>query len=432
MKDNNGVSKLQAWVLFTMICLLYLSDYASRQCITPMLQMIKTDWLLTDSQLGLLISAVTISVGISTIPIALLADRWGRVKSITLMAFVWCFAVIGCGLAQNFEQMMLARFIMGFGEGAYAAGAAALLCNAFSVEKRAAILGISQSFGMFGSVLGIATGGVLAANYGWHMTFIAIGVPGLLIAVLFPFLVKDYKTVKLQDNTEKAEKASTGKLFMQIVREIFGSRTGNWIYAGFALQMSLPIVLVAWTSVFLNRYYGMDVKQAASMTAIVVLIAAIGMALGGNIADWLSRKNPKARIIWPACSAALTGICLLAAFSMPPGPLGLGLIFLGAFFSNGHTGASSAAVLDVTHPAVRATVAGVLVTVGNLVGQTCGPLLVGVMSDTIGLKTALTIIPVAGFLASLCYIFGKSTYLTDMAKWKDMSVDKHCSQSAAS
>jgi MFS family permease len=413
-----SVSRLQAWTLFLMAFLLMLSDYATRQCIAPMFPLIKAEWLLTDNQLGMLVSIVTVAVGVTTIPIALLADRWGRVKSITLMAFIWCLATVFCGIAKSYEQMFAARFLVGLGEGAYAAGAGALLAHAFPVEKRAAVMGASQSAGLFGSVLGIALAGVLAPKFGWHMTFIVIGAPGLLIAALFPFLVRDYKTVKLAYNNKEGERATTRKRFMQIVREIFATRSGNFVYLGFGVQMAMPIIIIAWLTTYLNRYFGMDLKKAAGMTALTVLFGAIGMASGGSIADRVRRKKPRARIVIPAVYTAITGISLFAAFALPPSPLALVLIIVGALFSTAHVGPSVATVLDVTHPAVRATVTGTLVTIGNLLGQSMGPFLVGLMSDKIGLKAALTIIPAITIISTLCLILASRTYLADMAKYK--------------
>ncbi len=103
--DAGGHSRLYAWTVFALTFGLMLSDYVSRQVITPIFPFLKQDWSLTDTQLGALVSVVALIVGVGSIPIALLADRWGRVKSITAMAGLWGLATIGCGLSQNYGQL---------------------------------------------------------------------------------------------------------------------------------------------------------------------------------------------------------------------------------------------------------------------------------------------------------------------------------------
>jgi MFS family permease len=418
------VSRIYAYTVLAITFVLMLSDYMTRQVIAPMFSLIKAEWMLSDSQLGMLVSIVSISVGITTIPLALLADRWGRVKSITLMAFIWCLATMYCGIAKNYEQMLIARFVVGLGEGAYAAGAAALLSHAFPARQRGGVLGAFTAAGLFGSVLGIVFGGVLAAKYGWHTTFIIVGAPGLLIAVLFPFLVRDYKTVKLAYNGQAGERVTTGKRFRQIVGEVFGARSGNFAYVAFGLQMSIPIVLIAWLTAYLNRYFGMDVKKAAMMTALVVLVGGVGMILGGGFADRMGRKNPRARVLLPAIYTVLTGISLIIAFALPPSSLAFFLILVGSLFSTAHVGPSSALVVDVTHPGVRATVTGTMVVFGNLLGQAAGTYLVGLMSDLFTLKGALTVIPLVTFISALLFVLASRSYIADAAKHRaDEPVD---------
>ena len=121
-----------------------------------------------------------------TVPLSLIADRWGRVKSITLMAFIWCLATVACGMATSYTQLLIARGVVGLGEAAYAAAGAALLAHTFRSTGRAAVQGAFQSAGLFGSVLGVVIGGVIAARFGWRTAFFVVGAPGLLLAVLYP------------------------------------------------------------------------------------------------------------------------------------------------------------------------------------------------------------------------------------------------------
>jgi MFS family permease len=105
---------------FAMTFGLLLSDYLSRQVINAVFPFLKTDWGLSDSQLGALVSVVALTIGVMSVPISFVADRVGRVKSATVMALVWGAATVACGLAEDFTTMFIARALVGLGEAGYA------------------------------------------------------------------------------------------------------------------------------------------------------------------------------------------------------------------------------------------------------------------------------------------------------------------------
>jgi MFS family permease len=406
-------SRFYAWAVFALTFGLMLSDYLSRQVIGAVFPALKADWALSDSQLAMLVSVVSLVVGLLCVPVSLVADRWGRVKSITLMAFMWCLATVACGLAQSYAQLLSARVFVGLGEAAYGAAGAALLVHVFPVRQRAAVLGAFLSAGLFGSVLGVVIGGAVAAQYGWRMAFFVVGAPGLLLALLYPFVVRDYKTVAL---TTQGEAAPTRLRIGQIAREVFAARSGNFAYLASGLQMAMPAMLIAWLPTYFGRYHDMDVKKAALMTGVAVLVSGVGMIFGGGLADRLSAGHPRRRALVPAAYSALTALILIAAFALPPGPLGLCLIFLGALFAAAQGGCSGAIVCDVTHPGVRATVTATLALANNLIGLAPGPLIVGMLSDSIGLKLALTLTPALALPAAVCFVLASRSYEVDAAR----------------
>jgi predicted MFS family arabinose efflux permease len=409
-------SKAYAWTVFALTFGLILSDYLSRQAMGAVFPLLKQAWGVSDSELGALVSIVSLVVGVMTIPLSLVADRWGRVKSITLMAFVWCFATIGCGLASNYTQMLAARAMVGFGEAAYAAAGAALLAHTFPVEKRSAVLGAFQSGGIFGAVLGVVIGGAVASQFGWRYAFFAVGAPGLLLAALYPFFVRDYEVPKLATGDNALDSANTPLRFSQIVKEVFAARSSNFTFVAFGLQMALPAILIAWVPTFFNRFYGFDPKKAALMAAVIVLAVGVGMLFGGGIADRLSRGRPRYRALVPAAYALISGLMLATAFALPPGPLGIAMLCCGALFAAAHGGCAVAMLIDVTHPAVHATVTATAVLGASLLGMAPGPYVVGLISDVATLKTALTIAPLMSLGAAIMFILASRHYESDIAK----------------
>src|SRR5207253_3653753 len=115
----DGVARKYAWIVFALTFGLLISDYMSRQVLNAVFPMLKGEWALSDGQLGLLSGIVALMVGLLTFPLSLMADRFGRVKSLALMALLWSLATLGCALAQDYQQMFIARFMVGVGEAAY-------------------------------------------------------------------------------------------------------------------------------------------------------------------------------------------------------------------------------------------------------------------------------------------------------------------------
>src|SRR5512145_2065619 len=98
-----SVPRTYAWIVFALTFGLLLSDYMSRQVLNAVFPLLKTEWNLSDTQLGALSGVVSLAVGVLALPLSLLADRWGRLRSLVLMAALWSLATLACGLANSFE-----------------------------------------------------------------------------------------------------------------------------------------------------------------------------------------------------------------------------------------------------------------------------------------------------------------------------------------
>ena len=125
------VPKGQAWFAFAMTFGLMLFDYIDRQVIVSLFPYLKTEWSLSDKQLGGLVSVISIVVAAAGLPVALLADRFSRVKSIVVMATTWSLASISCMFAGNYAQLFTARAVVGLGEAGYGSVGAALIASLF-------------------------------------------------------------------------------------------------------------------------------------------------------------------------------------------------------------------------------------------------------------------------------------------------------------
>ena len=306
-------SRRAAWSVFALTCLLMVFDFIDRQIIVSMLPFIKTEWGLSDTQLGGLISIVSLTVGLFSIPVALLADRWSRVKCIFAMAFVWSAATIACAFAGSFAQLLTLRGLVGMGEAGYAGAGAALLSNRFPARMRAAILGAFTASAAIGAVLGVVLGGAIATRWGWHAAFGIVGVPGLILAFLY-LLVKDYETVDLAG--PDAGQAKPKFNFRDVVRAVLNSPSAIAIYIGGALQLFVVSTIYSWLPSFFNREYSLPVDQAGMRAALVLLAGSMAAIAWGWFADRMGRDEPSNKILVMVLSAVSSSVVLMAAFGV--------------------------------------------------------------------------------------------------------------------
>ena len=403
------MSRRYAWTVFALVVALMLSDYMTRSVVNAVLPDLKLEWALDDSQLGLLVSIVPLIVGIAAWPVALLADRWGHVKSITAMAALWCLATALSGLAQNYPQMLTARAVVGLGEAGYGAVGAAVLASVFPAARMSTILGAFQSAAVFGTVLGVVAGGVIGARHGWQAPFLWAGGASLLLVVLFPLFVREAPRAVVP------AAASPWASIRVAARAVLAARSARFTYVASGLQVLIIAVIGAWMPTFLAREYGLAADQAATRAGLLILMAAIGMIAGGVLADRAGGAQRLTKLHFAAVYTLVSFLVLTAAFALPPGPIQMVLLFAGTLVAGAHPGIAVSAVVDVTHPSLRATAIATVALFGNLLGLAPGPYIVGVLSDSIGLKAALTIVPVAGLFASICFLLAAGSYRRDVA-----------------
>jgi MFS family permease len=395
--------------VFALIVALMLSDYMTRSVVNSVLPDLQREWSLDDSQLGLLVSIVPLIVGIAAWPVALLADRWGYVRSITAMASIWCVATVLCGLSQTHSQMLMARAAVGLGEAGYGAVGAAMLSSVFPAARLSAVLGAFQSAAVLGTVLGVVTGGVIGARHGWQAPFLWVGGASLLLVLLFPLFVRE-----APDAAVRAAARPRVPL-REALREVVATRSARFTYVASGLQVLVLAVIGAWMPTFLAREYGLAADQAAAHAGLLILMAAVGMIAGGALADRAGRSRGRTKLRFAGAYTLVSFVVLATAFALPAGPLQMALLAVGTLVAGGHAGVAVSAVVDVTHPGLRATVIATVALFNNLLGLAPGPYLVGVLADSIGLKSALTVMPVAGLFASACFMLAAGSYERDVA-----------------
>ncbi|WP_137874500.1 MFS transporter [Rhodococcus sp. Q] len=405
-------SRAFPWVVFALICGLMMSDYMSRQVLSAVFPLLKAEWNLSDTQLASLTSVVALMVGVLALPLSLLADRWGRVRSIVAMAVLWSAATVLCAAAANYGQLLGARFLLGFGEAAYASVGMAVMLSVFAPRLHATLSGTFQASTFFGSVLGVALGGVLADRYGWRAAFLMMAVVGLLLVAAFRIVATP---ARLERHTPE-QAATTTAGTRAPLSSLFTNTPLVCAYVGAALQLFVSGVLLAWLPSYFNRYHGMDTSTAGLTASVFVLLMGVGIVSCGITADRMSRLHPERKWTVAVVTAAIALVTLTAGFGVADGSAQMILIGIGAFFCAGSSGATTALVASLTHPSIRASAFGVGTLVNNILGMALGPLVVGLLSDRLGLLGVLQWVPLAYVLAIAVLLVGLRTYPAGLRK----------------
>ncbi|MDM0110813.1 MFS transporter [Variovorax sp. J22R133] len=410
----------QAWFAFAMTIGLMMVDYIDRQVIVSLFPHLKEAWGLSDKQLGALVSVVSVTVALAALPIALFADRGSRVKSIVVMATTWSLATISCMFTRNYSQLLAARAVVGLGEAGYGAVGSALIASHFPARMRGALLAGFFAAASVGSVLGVMLGGLIAARWGWQAAFGVVGIPGLVLALLYA-KVRDYRTVDLTPRLDRATR-STGSAVRAIVQALTRSRTMLWVCIGGSAQLIVVSAIWAWLPSFLNRVHGLAPDRAAISAAMVVLSGAVGSVVWGALIDRAGRGRPRAKLQVMALLCITSLVVLVLAFGAHRFGIAMTahaqflLVIFGGFLMTCTVGPVSAVVIDVIHPGIRATGASVLALFQNLFGLAAGPFIAGILSDAWTLEQALTAMPLFAVVAGWAFMRASRSYEPDLQR----------------
>jgi MFS family permease len=403
------------WIVFTLTFALLLSDYMSRQVLSAVFPFLKAEWALTDTQLGALTSVVALTVGLLAVPLSLLGDRWGRVRSIVLMATIWSLATLGSAIAANYGELMLSRLFIGVGEAAYGSVGLAVVLAVFPAYRRASISGAFIAGGSFGSVIGVALGGALAVHFGWRWSFAAMALLGLVLVVLYRTLISDkkldaHRVVDLADGEPESVPGERAKL-----RTLFSTPSVIAAYVGSGLQLFIAGSLFAWLPSYLNRAYDLPPDKAAGVAAIAILFMGVGMIVCGAVTDKLARTVAIRKWTTAIVYSLISLIGLGVGFSLHPGGAQLLLLAVGIFFAAGTSGPAGAMVANLTRESIRSTAFGTLTLANNLLGLAAGPLVTGILADRFGLVGAMKIVPIVAVGALIALLVGRKYYTASLA-----------------
>lgn len=391
----SGVSSARRHALYrnyllAVLMVVLASAYLDRVALGLLLQSIKIDLSLSDTQLGLL-TGIAFALFYSTmgIPIARWADRGNRVAIIATTTALWSAAVALCGLASTFPLLLLARMGAAVGEAGCLPPAHSLIADYFTRGERPKAVAIYLLGAPLASVVGYFVAGWLNEIYGWRMTFGILGLPGLALAALAWFTLKEPRRSQSPIQREGAlapSAASASAPEQPSLREVcvalWANRTFRHLLFCFAIGTLFGYGIAQWKAPFLIRSYGMQTGKLGTWLALIYgLGGLLGTYLGGELAARHALNNERLQLKTMALtyccfSAVSVGIYLSRTPEMALALMGLNAVGMAA------VGAPMFATIQTLIPShMRAMSIALLYLVANLVGLGLGPLLAGVLSD---------------------------------------------------
>lgn len=369
------------YVLF-MLLLVYLFSLIDRQILAVLIEPIRTDLNLSDTEIGLLSGlAFGLLYATMAVPLSRLGDRWSRRSLIGICLAAWSVSTGLCGAANSFLHLFAARVAVGTGEAGAGPSSQSLIADYFPPERRATAMGI-YSMGIFvGAGLGLALGGWLASLYGWRGAFVAVAIPGLLLSLLFRLTVRE--PVRGQFDAPAATDAVQPSFTQSFA--IFW-RIKPLVFAGFGLGFSVFAVqsLLNWLPSFMARYHGMNPMEAGGKIGpIVAIMGTIGVVSGGLVSDRLSRRDRRNSPRMMALATVLMVPAAIIALLSESQTMLLGALAVTFFLTAVVSGPTFGLIQNLAPISLRAFSAAMVGLIAVLLGNALGPFLTGLMSDVL-------------------------------------------------
>ena len=381
-----------AWYGLGVLFLAYTFSFIDRSILSLLVEPIKADLSLSDTQVSLLHGlAFAIFYTLLGIPIARLADHRSRRVIIAAGIVVWSLMTALCGLANRFATLFLARVGVGVGEAALSPAAYSMLTDLFPRRQLGLAMGLYSTGVYVGAGIAFIVGGltvqaamtmgpvalpVVGTLAPWQLIFVIVGLPGLLVAALMLTVKEPARRQPPRHDIDRSVLA----VFRFIGRE---PRTFLLHFAGFSLLGLLFNGYLAWTPSFFIRTFDMTPGQVGPLLGILILLfGSAGIVAGGMMSDRLLAGG---RLAAPLISARLAGLCLLPVGLAAPlaGSVGWSALVFAAFFffAAFPYGSAAAAIQMAAPPHLRAQMSAIYLFVLNLTGMGLGPTLIAVITD---------------------------------------------------
>ena len=410
----------RAWVL-AVLTLTYTFNHVDRQILVILLEPIKAEFGLSDGQVGWL-TGLSFAAFYATlgIPVAMWADRGNRRNIISLALALWSAMTALSGLAQNFWHLLLARMGVGVGEAGGTPPATSMIADLYPPQERAMALGIYTSGIGLGIMAGFALGGYIYELYGWRAAFFAAGIPGLILALIVRFGIKEPVRGLADQRRDDGPAPSLG----ETLRFIFSQSSYLWLLAGCLLICISANAFLVFTSSHLQRTYSLTPGEVSLPLGILIGgVGSLGAVVLGRVCDVLSKRDLRWR---PLIIAIGAGIALPFAWMFLRAPTvetayawNIVPSFIGLIYASVAYTASQ----ELVKLRMRSFASAFMLFCLTLIGIGCGPLIAGMLSDHFSaqgaaqpLARSLEMILAFNAASIVCLLMATRNYRRDVAR----------------
>lgn len=368
-------------VALVMLFIVGTINFVDRQLLSVLVEPIRAEMDFSDTQFGLLTGlAFALFYAAMGVPVAMIADRWNRVKLIGISCIVWSAFTAACGMASNFWQLALMRFGVGAGEAGGTAPSLSVIADYYPPAQRPLMIGLFTCNGPFGVFVGAAFGAWAAANIGWRGAFIVIGIVGIVIAPIMIWLVREPARGAMDTHKPADEALPFSESLAMFIRR----RSLRMVMVGSGLAAFVSYGMLNWIPAFLMRTQKMPLEAMATWFAPAAGITfGIGILGGGWLVSRRAKHSARAYGTIPALASAVLVPTFIAALLVDSWQLSLALMLVPMAACTAYVAPALALVQNLTPPRSRATAAAVIMLMFNIVGLGLGPLFAGIVSDAL-------------------------------------------------
>ncbi len=410
------------------LLVVYIFNFIDRQILSILLEPIRQDLKLSDTQLGFL-SGVAFAIFYATlgIPIARLADHSSRVNVISWSLAAWSVMTAVCGLATNFWQLMLGRIGVAVGEAGASPASHSLISDYFVPETRASAMGIYAMGVPIGTLIGLLAGGWLVHFFDWRTAFIVVGLPGVLMAIIVRMTVKEPP----RGNSEAIMKEQAPVPLKEAIAFLWARPSFRHVVLAVAFHAFVSYGYNGWLPAFFARSYGMGSAEIGSWLApLIGIFAGLGTFSGGYISDYFARRDRRWYVWVPGITLAISVPFFLLAFMSDDKYTTLALLIVPLYFNYIYLGPTFAMIQGLATVRMRAIASAILLFVISLIGLGLGPFGVGVLSDYLkpefgeeSLRIALMFVFLFNIWAGIHYYIASLTLREDLDSNPDLIAD---------
>lgn len=393
---SNETTAYQWYVV--LICMVaYILSFVDRQILSLMIEPIKADLMLSDTQFSLLQGlAFSLFYAFMGVPIAALSDKKSRIKIISIGIAFWSLATAACGLSKNFIQMFLARLSVGAGEAALSPAFYSIVSDLFPKHKLGRALGVYAIGAFVGSGLAFLIGGyvigllkninfitipIIGDIKTWQLTFMIVGLPGLLLALIMILTVREPTRKGLKKGQDGQVIKASFKNSVAFIR--LHKKTFFCHFIGFSFYTMMLYSLLGWAPAYYMRHFGLDASQTGYILGIIILIAnTAGALFCGWLIDFFSKRgysDAAIRVGAIGCAALIIPSVLFTQVENMH--VSFALIFIAMFFSTFPIPASAAATQMLAPNQLRAQVSAKFLLISNLIALGIGTTAVALITD---------------------------------------------------